>query len=288
MNWVSIDKTKCDRCGLCILRCPRVYSILDGEIIAQADINNCIACGHCLSLCRTGAISHSELDRGNFPVADEAANFETGTFIRFLRNRRSHRHFKNKTVPREQLETLIDACRYAPTGGNAQAVEIVVVENRDMMKRLSDHTIDFFISAGEKARQFIARLAAEGKDAPESASRTLQYGERFKLAREAGGPDPIFHEAPIVMIFHAPQDRGASKDDCVIASTTLSLLARTMGIESTYIGLLVTAARENRHIRSDLALPPGNEIFSVLIMGYPRLRYLYNIDRKPIRTRWLG
>lgn len=285
MSWVTIDKTKCDNCGLCILRCPRVYSQMDGEIVAQADISNCMACGHCISLCKSGAISHSELDMGNFPAVDEGANFETAKFIQFLRSRRSHRHFKNKAVPRADLETLIDACRYAPTGGNAQAVEIMVLENRDKMKKLSDYTIDFFIGAGDKARQIIEKSAAEGKEASDALERIRQYGERFKLAREAG-QEPIFHEAPVVMIFHAPQERPASKDDCVIASTTLSLLARTMGIESTYIGLLVSAARDNRAIHSELALPPGNEIYSVLIMGYPRLKYRYAVDRKPIRTRW--
>jgi len=285
MSWVSIDKTKCDQCGLCILRCPGVYNLLDGDIVAQADISSCVGCGHCISLCPSGAISHSELDMGNFPAVNEEANFETGKFIQFIRSRRSHRHFKNKPLPRADLETLIDACRYLPTGANAQEVEIIVLENRDKIKRLSNHTIDFFISAGETARQTIEQLVAEGKAVPEVLGRTCQYGERFVLAREAG-KDPIFHEAPVVMIFHAPQDRGAPKDDCVIASTTLSLLARTMGIESTYIGLLVWAARENREIHAELALPQGNEIFSVLIMGYPRLKYRYAVDRKPIRTRW--
>jgi hypothetical protein len=35
----------------------------------------------------------------NFPAVNEEANFETGKFIQFLRNRRSHRHFKNKAIP---------------------------------------------------------------------------------------------------------------------------------------------------------------------------------------------
>ena len=285
MSWVSIDKTKCNNCGLCVLRCPGVYSKVDNEIVARADASNCIACGHCISLCTSGAIVHSEMNMENFPIVNEAANFETATFIQFIRNRRSHRHFKSKAIPRADLETLIDACRYAPTGGNAQSIEIIVLENREKIKRLSDYTVNFFIDAGDNVPQIMEQLAAEGKAPPAFLERIRQYGERFKLAR-AEGKDPIFHEAPVVMIFHAPQDRGAPKDDCVIASTTLSLLARTMGIESTYIGLLVGAAKDNPDIHSELILPPGNEILSVLIMGYPRLKYQYAADRKPIPARW--
>jgi nitroreductase/NAD-dependent dihydropyrimidine dehydrogenase PreA subunit len=285
MNWVSIDKAKCNSCGLCILRCPRVYSKVDGEIVAQADSSNCNACGHCISLCKSQAIVHSEMDMNNFSVVNEEVNFETGKFIQFIRSRRSHRHFKNKAIPRTDLETLIDACRYAPTGGNAQSVEIIVLENQDKIKRLSDYTIDFFINTGDQVSQLIGQLVAEGKDVPEMLVRARQYGERFKLARQEG-QDPIFHKAPVIMVFHASQDLGSPKDDCVIASTTMSLLARTMGIESTYIGLLVGAARGNQEIHSELNIPTGNEIFSVLIMGYPRLKYLYAVDRKPIRVRW--
>ena len=287
MNWVSIDESKCNLCGLCILRCPSVFKKMDGRIVAEADEENCNGCGHCVSLCESKAIVHSELDMTNFPPASEDVNFETEQFVRFIRNRRSHRHFKKKTIPRADLETLIDATRYAPTGGNAQAVEIIVVENRDTIKRLSDYTIDFFISAGEKARELIEQLATEKKEVSESLIRTRRYGKRLKEAREAE-LDPIFHSAPAIIIFHAPQENVSAKDDCVIASTTLSLLARTMGAESTYIGFLVIAARETRSIHSELQLPPGHDLLSALIMGYPRLKYHYNVDRKPIRTRWVS
>jgi nitroreductase len=285
MSWVAIDKTKCDNCGLCILRCPGVFSKVDGEIVAQADVSNCNVCGHCISLCKPRAIVHSAMDIINFPAVNEAANFATEKFIHFLRNRRSHRHFKNKAIPRADLETLIDACRYAPTGSNAQSVEIIVLENRDRIKKLADYIIDFFINMGDSLRQFFEQLAAEGKEPPANLARIRQYGDRFKLAKEAG-QDPIFYDAPVVMIFHASQEKSTPKDDCVIASTTLSLLARTMGIESTYIGLLVGVAKDNREIHSELQLPPGNEILSALVMGYPRLKYRYAVDRKQIPTRW--
>jgi nitroreductase len=225
------------------------------------------------------------MDMTNFPTVNEEANFETGKFIQFLRNRRSHRHFKNKTIPKANLEILIDTCRYAPTGSNIQSVEIIVLENLSKIKWLSDYCVDFFIKAAESVTRQVEQLVAAGKEVPRAMFRTYHRGERFKLAKMAG-QDPIFHGAPVVMIFHALQDMGTPKDDCVIASTTLSLLARTMGIESTYIGLLVGAAQSNREIHSALHLPSGNEIFSVLVMGYPRLRYLCAVDRRQIRTRW--
>ncbi len=247
---------------------------------------NCNLCGHCIALCEPQAITHSLMDMGNFPKMNPDANFETTEFARFIRNRRSHRHFKNKAIAQEDLETLIDICRYAPTGSNVQTVELIVLQDREVIKKLSDQTVDAFVAFSSAARQKIAEFEAEGKEIPESLSRSQLYGVRLNEAREAGF-DPIFHKSPVVKIFHSPRDSSAPKDNCVIASTTVSLMARTMGIESTYIGLFEMAARGNQEMASLLNLPTGHEIFSVLVMGYPRLKFHYQVDRKPLSVSWL-
>ena len=72
----------------------------------------------------------------------------------------------------------------------------------------------------------------------------------------------------------------------MIASTTMGLTARTMGLETTYIGLFEMASKNYQPLIEELGLPPGHEVFSVLIMGYPKLTFLKTVDRKPIRTRW--
>jgi nitroreductase len=220
----------------------------------------------------------------NFLPVDEKANFDTDTFIRFIRNRRSHRHFKNKPIPRQELAKLIDACRYTPTGSNVQTVEILVIQDREKINHVSNQTVYAFVELKKRAIQKIESLTSGGSDT-EYLNRIKQYGDRLQEAKEAG-IDPIFHDAGTVLFFHSPRETSTPKDNCVIASTTLSLLARTMGIESTYIGLVLHAIELNRDILTYLHMPPENEMYSVLIMGYPRLKYLYTVDRKPIATRF--
>lgn len=70
-----------------------------------------------------------------------------------MRERRSHRHFKDEPIPREALETLVDVCRYAPTGSNVQSVKLIVAEDQDKIKRYSDLTIDYFMTLSEPARE---------------------------------------------------------------------------------------------------------------------------------------
>jgi nitroreductase/NAD-dependent dihydropyrimidine dehydrogenase PreA subunit len=288
MSWVSIDYDKCTNCGICVLRCERCFTKNKDTVTVQADEDCCNLCGHCVSLCPTGAIVHHQMDMNNFPDIVEPITFKPEEFIGFIRERRSHRHFRRKRISRKVLEQLIDAVRYAPTGGNDQNVEIIVVENPERIRRLSELTVDHFDHVGARYAEQLEGIRKEGDDIPENISvmeKFVRYRERMLLFREKG-LDPIFYNAPAVIIFHSTIHTPTAKDNCVIASTTMGLLARTMGLETTYIGLLEIASRSYRPLIDELSLPKGNQVFSVLIAGYPRLRYLRTVDRRPIKTRW--
>jgi len=288
MSWVSVDQDKCTSCGLCVTRCVRCFKDHDGEILADANLENCNLCGHCVALCPTSAIEHHQMDMSGFVEYTRTASIDTQTFIQFLRERRSHRHFKDKPVSRKTLETLVDICRYAPTGSNVQDVEIIVTRDPEKIKLYSDLTIDYFLTLVEPAREKMQELKAAGKqDTNEYLfyKRNMERGRLFELARNAGF-DPILYRAPAVMIFHSPSITSTPKDNGVIASTTAALTARTMGLEACYIGLMEFAANGYPALAQALALPRGHQVYSIIILGYPKLKYLRAVDRKPMTVRW--
>lgn len=53
-----------------------------------------------------------------------------------IESRRSIRKYEKKEIPRKVLEELLDAARVAPSSGNRQAWEIVVVTDDEMKSRL--------------------------------------------------------------------------------------------------------------------------------------------------------
>ena len=287
MSWVSISSDDCTGCGLCVERCVRCFSDRGDEITVLADETNCNLCGHCVALCPTMAITHRKMDMDNFLEIGKDVDFDTDKFIEFIRKRRSHRSFEEKPIPREVLEKLADVCRYAPTGSNVQNVELLIIQDRDKLKKLSDLTMESFQKASAIIERRVTDLRAEGKEIPgdlQYSYDTLKARDQMQEAREAG-QDTVFHNAPAVLIFHSPAATSAPKDNGMIASTTVTLTAMTMGLESTYIGVF-EAASTYRPIKEELGLPAGHKIFSVLIMGYPKFKYLRSVDRKPIKVRW--
>lgn len=288
MSWISIDEERCNVCGVCAERCIRCFSTQGDVISVQADETNCNLCGHCISLCPADAITHSLMDMNNFPEIHERINYDPDEFIQFVRQRRSHRSFEDKKIPREDLGKLTEMCRYIPTGSNLQTVQIKVVTNTGKIKKLSDLTIDSFIEMANETKNKVKTLSAQGKEIPKELAQRKEVFERYKMLGRARdfGIDPILHKAPAVMIFHSPSSPSTPKDDCVIAAQTVVLAAMTMGLGTCYIGLLVNSANNSPSVKDALELPPGNKVYSVLVLGYPKLKFHRTVDRNPINVQW--
>ncbi|MEM3586018.1 MAG: nitroreductase family protein [Candidatus Jordarchaeaceae archaeon] len=55
-----------------------------------------------------------------------------------IKNRRSIRDYDpNKQVPRDLIEKIVDAARWAPTAGNQQPVEIVIVQEKEKREKMA-------------------------------------------------------------------------------------------------------------------------------------------------------
>ena len=206
MDWISIDESRCTACGLCSKVCLRgCLSQEDDGIMAWAGPDNCSLCGHCLAICPTGAISHKEMDMTNLAEFRGQEAVDPERFMAFVRARRSHRMFKEREVPWELLERLLDVVRYCPTGGNDQKVEVFVLKDRERVRELSVLSVEHFqrtVSQGEEALR-----EAESRGGALSPEMSFTKNRLVKLKRILShwdaGRDPILRDAPLVLIFNS-------------------------------------------------------------------------------------
>jgi nitroreductase len=57
-----------------------------------------------------------------------------------IKGRRSVRAYKNEPVPTEQIEAVLEAGVWAPTGMNRQPWKFVIIEDKQLIKYVSDET----------------------------------------------------------------------------------------------------------------------------------------------------
>ncbi len=62
---------------------------------------------------------------------------DLGQVMKLIKGRRSIRRFSKEKIDRKQLEILVEAAIWAPSGSNAQAWQFVVVDDENMLQRLT-------------------------------------------------------------------------------------------------------------------------------------------------------
>lgn len=59
-------------------------------------------------------------------------------FLELVKSRRTIRRFKSDPVPDECIEKILEAARWAQSGGNGQPWEFIVIKNRETIRKIAD------------------------------------------------------------------------------------------------------------------------------------------------------
>ena len=131
---LCVDREKCKRCGLCCSICF-VWEMRDGQpSVAKPEF--CINCGHCGAFCPSQAIMNSAAEPKRLTARDKKLLPSSESLQFLLRSRRSVRVYKDKPISRPDLEKILEAGRYTPTGTNNQAIQYIVIDSPDKINEL--------------------------------------------------------------------------------------------------------------------------------------------------------
>jgi nitroreductase len=162
--------------------------------------------------------------------------------------RRSVRAYEPKPVPKEIVETLIQAAVEAPSGMNTQPWRFVVVENPEFRKRL------------------IRVAVPNSKKYLEPVRETNPQRFELIMKRYDELEDPVYYSAPII-IFVIGTGAAYASESCPMACLNLMLSAHSLGLATCWVklGSLVT---DDPEIVQGLELKDGEAIFGPLLLGY--------------------
>jgi nitroreductase len=185
--------------------------------------------------------------------------------IQTIRKRRSIRSYEAKPVPRDMLNTIIEAGNEAPSAINSQPWRFVVVEGQDAKRKL------------------LGAALPQAKKITEAVKDVDPQRYAMIKKRQAELQDPVYYSAPSI-IFVIGNGRYAAHS-CPLACENMMLAAHALGLGSCWVGFgaMVT---EDPEVRSLLELGEGDSIYGPILIGYAKGEAKRPPKKEP-KVKWL-
>ncbi len=164
----------------------------------------------------------------------------------------------------------MEMVRFAPTGGNVQDVQWIIVCGREKTNKIVDIAV-----------QRMKAVIAGNPEHPESRYQSILVSEW------ENGRDRIFWEAPHLAVAHGPILGPLGCINGVIAASYLEIAAPAFGIGTFWAGIFQIIAESSEELKKGLAIPEEHSVTGALMFGYPEYK-IHRIPRRlPAKVRWL-
>ncbi len=167
-----------------------------------------------------------------------------------IMTRRSTRRFQQKAVPDELLTKLVQAGRFAPSGGNSQSTHFFVITDPDILAELADLVQQAFAEM-EVTEGMYASMAS-------SISRSKKGGY-------------VFHYGcPALIVTANVKDYGNNIADCACALENMMILGNELDLGTCWINQLKWLNEDPALLQKfrQFGLRDNERIYGALAVGY--------------------
>lgn len=157
-------------------------------------------------------------------------------------NRRSIRGYKEDQLKEEELQTIIEAGKFAPSAINEQCWHFTIIQNKELLHKINKACKEIMIKSGNKM------FAERAKD------------ENFS----------VLYNAPTFIIISGDEKAVAPQVDCALAMENMFLAAEAMNIGSCWIHAVINllGTDEGKALKEELQIPEGFAPYCSAAFGY--------------------
>jgi len=287
---VIVDLDSCTKCKACANEC-RYYVFDSGEMRFHEDMDEyCIECGKCVAVCPVNAIKlrvYQDEILEDYPNKSDIPSFEK--VANLFKARRSRRQFRKEAVPKALIEKILNvAGRYSPTGHNEENVYFTVVQDREILKKISDECTIQVKNLVQKFEDPKGRDSLASVFSSEMMSKIEAVIPSFKrnLKQISKGKE-VWHWDAEIIIIHSPKDSLSLVENCTLAAAQIMLAAESLGLGTCSLGYITTFFNQFRSIGKIVKIPIKHAVGYTLAIGYPKAKYYRIPARKPLKVKWL-
>jgi ferredoxin len=293
-NTNNINRNTCKMCGLCAEVCPMKIMIKNdsNEISFRQDrLPLCIKCGQCMAICPTKSfvVEGLSYSKDFFEMPDPIA--PDIMFFNMIATRRAVRNFKDKPVPRELLEKIVQAMTFAPPGFTPIKTEIAIIQDTEVVRKALPHMIKVYDDLVAAMSNPIARIFIRHKVGASKFKTIKNHVVPLMKSRlpelKPGEEDTITRHAPSMILFHADRNAENYETDIHIALTYGFLAAHALGLGGSAMDLIPPAIENSKELRRMFSIPESNTVVGSMILGYPKYRYQRGIKRELKGVLWI-
>lgn len=259
-----VNQEKCIGCGLCVADCRwRAIKLVDDKALLNEE--RCSKCGHCIAICPVDALEGYDT-KDTKPYDQATFDIDADRLLNAIKFRRSIRSFKSKKVDQADIDMLIDAGRFTPTGGNRQDVSYILVQDSiPALRKAIIYSLKELADTADQAKNVYVRGYAK-------------MWERIynEYVADPEGPDEVFFGAPLIIFVLAKEPVNA-----VLAANSIELMANSLGLGACYIGAAQYVA--DFKLMADFLniQEKRRKVAACIAIGHPNVKYYRTVPRKP-------
>ncbi|HEX3044407.1 MAG TPA: nitroreductase family protein [Bacillota bacterium] len=162
--------------------------------------------------------------------------------MKTILNRRSIRAYQPRQISEPELEAILEAGKFAPSGMNTQPWHFSVIQNQVLLTKINNWVKEGLIKSGP----------------PMMAEQAKKEG--FSV---------FYHTPTLIVVSGDPKDI-LPQIDCALAMENMFLAAASLGIGSCWINALGMTIKSdtNQALLKEIGVPEGYQIYSSGAFGY--------------------